>query len=74
MHGYIQLLLQVLEFYQKELLPVESFEEFCDVAGELIALITKYRIPFYSLDDIFMNFINKYYYGDIHENIIMNFP
>ena len=52
MHGYIQLLLQVLEFYQKELLPVESFEEFCDVAGELIALITKYRILFYSLDDI----------------------
>lgn len=26
----------MLEFYQKELLPVESFEEYCDVAGWLI--------------------------------------
>ena len=31
--NYVSLLLQVLEFYQKELLPLESFEEFCDVAG-----------------------------------------
>ena len=37
---YVSLLLQVLEFYQKELLPMESFEEFCDVAGWQIVLIT----------------------------------
>ena len=35
---YVSLLLQVLEFYQKELLPMESFEEFCDVAGWQIVL------------------------------------
>ena len=29
------LLLKVLEFYQKELLPVESFDEFCDVTGKM---------------------------------------
>lgn len=32
---------KVLEFYQKELLPVESFEEFCDVAGNLCVIQSK---------------------------------